>query len=122
MRWSTPPLSSDQGATWARLQSLEPSNALASHASSLIPSPPGSAAPGRVYALYDYNLHNVTHLPSGKKCSRYVRGGMLPACCSTQSGTCVLVLTAIIPARAPQDRRFGRVCHAVYRYSWPLVV
>ena len=55
--------------TWAPLRSLEPSSALASHASSLVPSPPGSLH-SRLYAIYDYNLHNVTHMPNGKKCSR----------------------------------------------------
>lgn len=68
MEYST--MSSDSGATWASLRSLEPSNTLASHASGLIPAPQGTPNFGRVYALYDYNLHNVTHMPNGKKCSR----------------------------------------------------
>merc|ERR1711964_196424 len=63
-------LSTDNGATWAPLHTLEPSCALASHASSMIPSPPDGAYPKRIYAVYTYNINNVTHLPSGKKCSR----------------------------------------------------
>ena len=68
MEYST--MSTDRGLSWSPLRSIEPSAALASHASSLIPSPPGSMHPERLYALYDYNLHNVTHLPNGKQCSR----------------------------------------------------
>ncbi|XP_065833613.1 uncharacterized protein [Oscarella lobularis] len=57
--------SSDKGKTWSHPLALEPNTSLANSYSTILITPAG-----RIYAIYNMNLDNVTMLPSGKPISR----------------------------------------------------